>query len=182
MNVHWLLRRSPKGVELSSTLTEAEQQLAASSSGVDRDSVATAPATSKAPKIAHDWYQTDTFVVVTILRKKVNKSDVSIEFTSTTASITIALGGGSDYNLELELYHCIDPAGSKWSAMSTKVEVKLKKTSAVRWPALTGQGTDPAAGPATNMAGVTADAAPVDAAKHDKWEKLAQKVRSLEYA
>lgn len=39
------------------------------------------------PKIKHDWYQTDTHVVITILIKNMKKEDIKLDMSDTTVSI-----------------------------------------------------------------------------------------------
>lgn len=38
------------------------------------------------PKIKHDWYQTEAFVIVTVLVKNLKKEDVKVDFTEKTVS------------------------------------------------------------------------------------------------
>lgn len=57
---------------------------------------AAAPATNATthmpvPKIKHDWYQTEAFVIVTVLVKNLKQEDVKIDFTEKTVSALVTL-------------------------------------------------------------------------------------------
>jgi len=110
------------------------------------------------PKISHDWYQTESQVVVEVRVKKVAAADCKIDMTETTLSVTAKLPSGSEYSLELDLAHPILPLQSSYKILSTKIEIKLKKSEGVRWAALEGDGTAPLPGgvvaPAASQAGV----------------------------
>lgn len=43
------------------------------------------------PKIKHDWYQTESHVILTILTKNQKEKDVKVEFTDTTVSVILLL-------------------------------------------------------------------------------------------
>ena len=46
---------------------------------------------------------------------------------------------GSEFNLELDLAFSVDPKGSSFEILSTKIEIKLKKAEfGFRWPTLEG--------------------------------------------
>ncbi|XP_015122360.1 protein SGT1 homolog isoform X1 [Diachasma alloeum] len=88
------------------------------------------------PKIKHDWYQTEAFVVVTILAK--NSENVEINYTETTLSVTAKLPSGNEYSLELDLAHHIVPNQCSYKVVPSKIEVKLKKRDGLRWTVLEG--------------------------------------------
>ncbi|XP_013413149.1 protein SGT1 homolog [Lingula anatina] len=89
-------------------------------------------------KIRHDWYQTETHVIVTILIKNVKKEDLTVEFQEKMLSVTIRLSSGSDYSLELDLANHIVPEQSITKILSSKIEIKMKKAEGVRWTHLEG--------------------------------------------
>jgi len=93
------------------------------------------------PKIKHDWYQTETHVIVEIRLKK--KENVHVDINESSLSVTARLPSGSDYCLELDLAHPISPDKSSHRTMSTKIEVKLAKVHGVRWESLEGVGVAP---------------------------------------
>lgn len=45
--------------------------------------------TVPAPKVKHDWYQTETHVIITILIKNLKKEDVKVYFSEKAVSIAI---------------------------------------------------------------------------------------------
>jgi len=98
------------------------------------------------PKISHDWYQTETHVVVEVRIKKLSADQCKVDMGETTLSVTIKLPTGSEYSLELDLAHPILPLQSSYKIMSTKLEMKLKKAEGVRWAALEGDGSAPLPG------------------------------------
>lgn len=88
------------------------------------------------PKPKHDWYQTQTHVVVTILIKQVKKEDLTTDITEQTLNATVKLSSGSDYVLDLDLAHKIVPEKCITKIMSTKIEIKLKKAEEIQWQKL----------------------------------------------
>jgi suppressor of G2 allele of SKP1 len=98
------------------------------------------------PKISHDWYQTETHVVVEVRIKKLTGDLVKVDMGDTTLSVTAKLPTGSEYSLELDLAHPILPLQSSYKILSTKIEIKLKKNEGVRWACLEGDGSAPLPG------------------------------------
>ena len=70
------------------------------------------PQAMPVPKISHDWYQTETQVVVEVRIKKLKADECKIEIGETNLSVTAALPSGSEYSLELDLAHPVVPAQS----------------------------------------------------------------------
>ncbi|NXO03766.1 SGT1 protein, partial [Rhinopomastus cyanomelas] len=93
--------------------------------------------------VRHDWYQTESQVIVTIMIKNARKDDVSVQFSEKEMNASVRLPSGEDYNLKLDLLHSIVPEQSTFKVLSTKVEIKMKKPEAVRWEKLEGQGDSP---------------------------------------
>lgn len=104
------------------------------------------PSIMPVPKISHDWYQTETHVVVEVRIKKLSADQCKVDMGDTTLSVTAKLPTGSEYSLELDLAHPILPLQSSYKIMSTKIEIKLKKAEGVRWAALEGDGSAPLPG------------------------------------
>ncbi|KAI9003654.1 SGS domain-containing protein [Gaertneriomyces semiglobifer] len=127
-------------------------------------------------KIRHEWFQTDSFITLTVFVKKIPSENVSLNLTPRTLSLTINLPSGNDYSLELDpLAHDIVPDESKWSVLSTKVEIKLKKqVVGIRWGTLEGEES----GPTGSIAGASAEkdkpAYPSSAKKKHDWDALAR--------
>merc|ERR550534_3452609 len=70
------------------------------------------PQAMPVPKISHDWYQTETQVVVEVRIKKLKADECKIEIGETSLSVTAPLPTGSEYSLELDLAHPVVPAQS----------------------------------------------------------------------
>jgi tetratricopeptide (TPR) repeat protein len=71
---------------------------------------AAAAASSTAPvsdpsKVRHDWYQTQTHVVVSVLARNTPAENVSVDFAESDVSVCIKLDGGAEYQLNLSLYN-----------------------------------------------------------------------------
>ncbi|KAM5181745.1 protein SGT1 homolog [Mantella aurantiaca] len=93
----------------------------------------------KTSQYRHDWYQTESQVVVTVMIKNVPKDDAHIQFAERELTVNVKLQSGEIYNLTLFLLHSIVPAQSTFKVLSTKIEIKMKKTEAIRWDKLEGQ-------------------------------------------
>ncbi|XP_044142116.1 protein SGT1 homolog [Bufo gargarizans] len=97
----------------------------------------------KALPYRHDWYQTESQVVITVMIKNVQKEDVHIWFTERQLSLNVNFPSGENYNLTLFLFHSIVPEQSTFKVLSTKIEIKMMKTEAIRWDKLEGQAERP---------------------------------------
>ncbi|KAK9254262.1 SGS domain-containing protein [Lipomyces tetrasporus] len=114
-----------------------------------------ADAGSKEPKVRHEWYQTPEDVTFTLFVKSApkNATTVSIQkdsvssrqkyesgmYTNSAAkfSITYPLASGSDFSFEIgPLAGEIDPENSKYLVLTTKIELKLRKSVPGKWAAL----------------------------------------------
>lgn len=94
---------------------------------------------SSSLKIKHDWYQTESHVVITILLKNAEKDNVKVECRECSLSVSAKLPNGSDYSLELDLAHSVSPSQCSHKVLPSKIEVKLKKCEDIRWQALEGE-------------------------------------------
>ncbi|XP_032687380.1 protein SGT1 homolog [Odontomachus brunneus] len=88
------------------------------------------------PKIRHDWYQTETYVIVTILLK--NPENVKVVYEENMLSVSAKLLSGNDYSLKLDLAHQIIAEQCSHKILSSKIEIKLKKRNGIRWNTLEG--------------------------------------------
>ncbi|XP_066594966.1 protein SGT1 homolog [Prorops nasuta] len=86
------------------------------------------------PRVRHEWYQTETHVVLTILAKDTN--DVVINLKENVLSVSAKLPNGHNYNLQLNLAHSVGEFYYK--IMPSKIEVKLTKKDGIQWTALEG--------------------------------------------
>ena len=100
------------------------------------EAVAPAPVAAKPqPKFRHDWYQTSDMVVITVMAKKQNAENVSVDITATNVTVEIKLddGSGSSFVLDLDLFDEIVPATSTHRLSPFKLEVKLRKKTSYKW-------------------------------------------------
>lgn len=90
-----------------------------------------APAT-----IRHEWYQTQSHVIITILLKNQKPEDIDTRFTDTAIWLGAKLPNGNKYELSLLLAHPIFGDQTTYKCYSTKVEIKAKKQEGIRWSSL----------------------------------------------
>ncbi|XP_038134776.1 protein SGT1 homolog isoform X5 [Cyprinodon tularosa] len=126
-------------------------------------SVTTTPAT---PPVKHDWYQTESQVIVTIMAKNVPKDGVRINFTERELSANIQMASGENCDLHFHLLHPIVPQQSSFKVLTTKVEIKMKKTDAIRWEKLEGEGQE------SNIKHFDPNQYPTSSHYTRKWEKM----------
>ena len=88
----------------------------------------------------HEWYQTNTEVVVSILARNVPKEKVSVDFSESEVDVTIQLDGGSEYLQTLTLFAKVVPSECKYSVGTAKIELKLRKHTPGKWESLEGSG------------------------------------------
>ncbi|KAF4519653.1 hypothetical protein B566_EDAN004990 [Ephemera danica] len=81
-----------------------------------------APPVVTPPKIRHDWYQTETEVIITILAKNVDPQKVKVDITVTSLSVTAPLPCGTDYSLKLNLALPVIPSRSSHKISASKSE------------------------------------------------------------
>ncbi|XP_043849337.1 protein SGT1 homolog [Dromiciops gliroides] len=71
--------------------------------------------------------------------ENVQKNNINVGFSEKELSAVVKLPSGEDYSLKLSLIHPIVPEQSTFKILSTKIEMKMKKSEAVRWEKLEGQ-------------------------------------------
>ncbi|KAJ1984599.1 hypothetical protein H4R34_000571 [Dimargaris verticillata] len=84
----------------------------------------------------HDWYQTQSQVIMSIFAKNIDKAKSSITIGNQKIKAHLVLPNNRVYHEEIPLFLPIDPAASSYEVLSTKVELTLKKTSGVSWASL----------------------------------------------
>ncbi|KAM3605431.1 uncharacterized protein V6R79_025586 [Siganus canaliculatus] len=114
----------------------------------------------------HDWYQTESQVIVTVMAKNVPKDGVRVSFAEKELATTIKLASGENFNLHLQLLHPIVPEQSNFKILSTKVEFKMKKTDAIRWEKLEGEGQE------SNIKHFDPNQYPTSSHYTQKWDKM----------
>uniref|UniRef100_A0A7N8WZ29 SGT1 homolog, MIS12 kinetochore complex assembly cochaperone n=1 Tax=Mastacembelus armatus TaxID=205130 RepID=A0A7N8WZ29_9TELE len=114
----------------------------------------------------YDWYQTESQVIVAIMAKNVAKDGVCVNFMEKELIATIHLVSGENYNLQFHLLHPIIPQQSYFKILSTKVEIKMKKTDTTRWEKLEGEGQD------SNIKHFNPNQYPTSSHYTCKWDKM----------
>uniref|UniRef100_A0A3P9BVA4 SGT1 homolog, MIS12 kinetochore complex assembly cochaperone n=1 Tax=Maylandia zebra TaxID=106582 RepID=A0A3P9BVA4_9CICH len=122
----------------------------------------------------HDWYQTESQVIVTVMVKNVPKDGVHVSFMEKEMSATIQLPSGDNYNLNLHLLHPVVPQQSSFKILTTKVEIKMKKTEAVRWEKLEGEGHE------SSVKHFNPNQYPTSSHYTCKWDKLVVEINEEE--
>ncbi|KAL0281178.1 UNVERIFIED_CONTAM: hypothetical protein PYX00_002240 [Menopon gallinae] len=88
--------------------------------------------------IRHDWYQTETHIIVNILHRNVKPTDLKVDFQDQSLNVSFPTESGDDYNLNLVLSYEVVPSECSYKASPSKVEIKLKKKEGFRWVKLEG--------------------------------------------
>ncbi|CAG8537936.1 2332_t:CDS:2 [Cetraspora pellucida] len=84
----------------------------------------------------HDWYQTPSNVIMSVFCKKIDKEYSTISFKEKEMSIDLRTADNKRFKEVFPLYQYIEPENSTYEFLSTKVEIKLKKTNGISWPSL----------------------------------------------
>ncbi|KAJ2063923.1 hypothetical protein GGI03_004349 [Coemansia sp. RSA 2337] len=90
----------------------------------------------QADKCRRDYYQMGGSVIVSIYAKKIDREASSVEFTPDTIKLHLVHGDGKVYDDEIALNASIVPEDSSFEYLSTKVEIKLAKSSPAAWTVL----------------------------------------------
>ncbi|XP_017008229.2 protein SGT1 homolog [Drosophila takahashii] len=78
--------------------------------------------------VRHDWYQSETKVVITVLLKNAADKNYAVEISQNRVHMT-----ADGYELDLKLLHPIVVERSSHKAFPSKVEITLAKETGVRW-------------------------------------------------
>ncbi|KAJ3197090.1 hypothetical protein HK101_006052 [Irineochytrium annulatum] len=84
----------------------------------------------------YDWYQTPTQVHLDIYAKKVDKSRTTVVFGEQELKVDIKFQDGKYFDFHTPLSLPITPEDSKFTVLSTKVTMVLKKANGLSWPSL----------------------------------------------
>ncbi|KAJ2684166.1 hypothetical protein IWW39_005074 [Coemansia spiralis] len=87
-------------------------------------------------KCRRDYYQMGSSVIVSIYAKKIDREASSVEFTPDTIKVHLVHGDGKVYDDKIILSASIVPKDSSFEYLSTKVEIKLAKSSPAAWAVL----------------------------------------------
>lgn len=132
------------------------------------------------PKIRHEWYQTDSYVYVSIFIKQLRPEDVSVEFLPREFTLTVKQPSGSDLQFSVEpLAQKIDASQSAYTIFSTKIELRLKKEIVgVKWRNLEGEEGDALA--AATSVQESRPSYPTSSRKPKNWDALSKEAEKEE--
>ncbi|GAA6014045.1 hypothetical protein JCM11491_003499 [Sporobolomyces phaffii] len=128
-------------------------------------------------KIRHEWYQTDSEVVVSVFIRNVKQEDLTVDIQAQSLSLSVHLPTGSDVVFDLDpLAHSIDPKQSSFRVLQPKIELKLAKVDAgVKWNKIEGEDQGVAQklnAPGTASAAPTTHAYPSSSRKRHNWDDI----------
>ncbi|KAH9821276.1 SGS domain-containing protein [Melampsora americana] len=138
------------------------------------------------PKIRHEWYQTDSEVVVSIFIKNTKPEELQVDLQPKSLTVNYALQAGSEGCFALDpLRHEIQADQSSWRSLSSKIELKLKKkTAGVKWDVIEGDEGAEAVPTATIQPAIKAEdhssAYPSSSRRKTNWDQLAKTVEKEE--
>lgn len=89
-------------------------------------------------KVTHDWYQTDTQVIVEVRVKGLLEKEVEVTFGKQSLSLNAKLpySKGREYQLELQLADEIVTEQSTYKIWPSKLEIRMQKEQSIRWKSL----------------------------------------------
>lgn len=99
-----------------------------------------------APRIRHEWYQTDSEIVLSVFVKNTKSEDVKCDIRDRSISINYKLPtNGSEGCFDLDpLSQEILPTQSSWKSLSSKIELHLrKKVEGLKWQSIEGDDPQP---------------------------------------
>ncbi|GAA5879799.1 hypothetical protein JCM16303_004184 [Sporobolomyces ruberrimus] len=128
-------------------------------------------------KIRHEWYQTDSEVVVSVFVRNVKEEDLKVEIEPKSLSLSIHLPTGSDIVFDLDpLAHEIDPKRSSYRVLQPKIEIKLTKVDAgIKWDKVEGEDQGAAQkpnAPTPSAQTSSTHAYPSSSRKRHDWDKI----------
>lgn len=99
-------------------------------------------------EIRFDWYQSDSHVCISYMRKKLSEKDVRVEFDKQSvgicmsfsmlekASLFLVTASGDELLKRFELAHEIVPEKSSHRVSPVKIELRLKKCTDIKWDSI----------------------------------------------
>lgn len=115
---------------------EATNDAKVSSTNTTDNEAATAKTAIKVAPIKYEWYQTESSVTVCILVKNLGQDDLKIETEENKLTVESKDQEKIKINFHFNLSHRIEPKDTQIKYLSTKVEIKLKKSEGNHWSAL----------------------------------------------
>jgi len=87
-----------------------------------------------AKQIKHDWYQSERFVIVTLLCKNIQK--LGVQYNPETIKVDVHLPNGESISKTFDLEHNIVPDNCTYKIMPSKAEIRLAKAEGYHWTSL----------------------------------------------
>ncbi|XGW17161.1 hypothetical protein V3C99_002067 [Haemonchus contortus] len=94
-----------------------------------------------AAKPRYDWFQTDSCITITILKKGVALSDCRVAFHDNEIKVFV----GDEVIFETTLARPVDEKNFTVTCTPSKIEVRMPKATPGHWPMLGGSSAEPAA-------------------------------------
>jgi len=91
-------------------------------------------------KLRHEWYQTATHVYVSLFVKNVKSEQARFEIKEKSINVVIKLSETNEFVFDVDLCDKIIPSESTTQILSTKIEIKLKKSNQAKWKTLEDSG------------------------------------------
>lgn len=151
---------------------------AAAEAAVDAAVAAPAPVAAEAspplaPQLRYQFYQSASHVTVSVMEKKLTADMVDVAIQPQALRVAVQRPGQAELVLDLALYDAVAPGESSFKVLSTKVEIKLKKTQPFQWPDLTpGAGTAVAAAAAADAGSSSSGSAPSAYSSKRDWNQV----------
>merc|ERR1712113_399588 len=86
--------------------------------------------------VRHEWFQTEQAVTVTIFAKGITEDRLEVKIGRQNPAVQVQVDDNTDYTMEMILAHPVQEQCSSYKILKTKVEIQLKKATAVRWETL----------------------------------------------
>ena len=83
-----------------------------------------------------DWYQTQTTVILSVFAKNVDKENTNVKFFSDEIHVDARFKDGKTYTWHSPLSQPIHPEASKFTILSTKIEIILAKANGISWASI----------------------------------------------
>ncbi|XP_066255567.1 protein SGT1 homolog [Euwallacea similis] len=88
--------------------------------------------------LKHDWYQTDSTVVITVLVKNIKEDQLRVSFSDSNLHLNISVPEFEEYSKCFNLSYKVVPDQCSYKLSPSKIEIKLKKNEGIRWDKLEG--------------------------------------------
>lgn len=125
--------------------------------------------------VRHDWYQSETNVVISVLLKNAKDKNGSVKIEKERVEVS-----ADNYELILALNREVDVAKSSYKLMSTKIEISLAKIEGVRWEALEKKEGEAAPKVFMAAAGSSDSGPPPHPSSKKNWDQMAKEIEEKE--